>query len=455
MLLLARYVIPVSSSHIENGAVLVRDNKIADIGDANTLMAKYPDEEFRDFGISAIMPGFVDTHTHLEYSALRGLLYDVPYAAWKMQLTKKAQRFAYKDWIDSALLGALEAVRSGITTISDVTPTGASLRAAGDIGLRGIIYREVGTNEKAEIPYVLQSAYRDIERWRKNSDPGMIQIGIAPYSLYTCHPGVFPEIAEYASDGTPVAIHLAISSEEYAFVKNGTPVFSLYEDTTELAVSSQQPSWLATGVSPVQYILNWKLLDAPNVLAIHCNQVDSRDIDTLASHDVAVAVCSRCSAKLGMGLAPIQKFLKAGVRVGLGTDSPAASDVQDPIVEMRLAMLLQRATARDSRSFLCTAKTLELSTLSAAKALKIDDKVGSLEVGKLADIIAIDLSNSHQMPTHDPVSAIVHTANQENILMTMIDGKVLYDVRDGGHVHGVDVERVFERAEEMRVKLRS
>lgn len=452
MLLFARYVIPVSSPHIENGAVLVRDNKIADIGDANTLQAKYPDEEYKDYGISAIMPGFVDAHSHLEYSALRGLLYDMPYASWKLQLTKKAQRFAYRDWIDSALLGGLEAVRSGITTIADVTSTGASLHAANDIGLRGVIYREVGTNEKAEIPYVLQSAYRDIEAWREDSDPEMIQIGIAPYSLYTCHPGVFPEIAEYASDGTPVAIHLATSQEEYDFVQSGTPVFSLYEDSLDSVYENEQPSWLATGVSPVQYILNWKLLDVPNVLAIHCNQVDDRDIETLASHDVAIAVCPRSASKLGMGLAPIQKFIKAGIRVGIGTDSPAASDTQDPIAEMRMAMMLQRATAKDSRNFLKTSEVLKLSTLSAAKALKIDDKVGSLEVGKLADIIAVDLSNSHQVPTHDPESAIVHTANQENVLMTMVNGKILYD---GGHVHDVDVERVFERAEEMRVKLRS
>ena len=89
MLLFARYVIPVSAPHIENGGILVRDGKIADIGDANTLRAKYPGEEFRDFGIAALMPGFIDTHTHLEYSALRGLMFDVPYAAWKMQLNKK------------------------------------------------------------------------------------------------------------------------------------------------------------------------------------------------------------------------------------------------------------------------------------------------------------------------------------------------------------------------------
>ena len=271
MLLLARYVIPVSSQPIENGAILIRDGKIIDLGDANSLCAKYPNEEFRDFGIAALMPGFIDLHTHLEYSALRGLLYDVPYAAWKFQLSKREQRFTYRDWLDSALLGGLEAVRSGITTIADVTSTGASFHAANEIGLRSIIYREVGTMERGEIPYVLQTAYRDIETWRERSDPELTTIGIAPYSLYTCHPEVFHELADYAADGTMVAIHLAGSQEEYDFVKSGSPSFSLYEDLVEHNFATYQPAWLATGVSPVQYILNWKLLNVPNVLAIHCN----------------------------------------------------------------------------------------------------------------------------------------------------------------------------------------
>ena len=451
MLLLARYIIPVSSPHIENGAILVRDNKIEDIGEANALRAKYPGEEARDFGIAALMPGFVDTHTHLEYSALRGLLYDIPYAAWKIQLTRKAQRFAHKDWLDSALLGAMEAVRSGVTTISDVTSTGASFHAATEMGLRGVIYREVGTTERSEIPYVLQSAYRDVDRWRNDCNPEMLQIGIAPYSLYSCHPQVFAELADYASDGTPVAIHLAGSYEEYEFVKNGTPMFGAYAaflDSTDI----RSQNWLATGVSPVQYVLNWEILHAPNVLAIHCTHVDDRDIAVLAANDVAISVCPRCNAKLGMGVAPVLKFLKAGIRVGIGTDSPAAADVTDPIDCMRLTVSLQRALSGNSRDFLYTSQAIKLSTLGAARCLRIEDKVGSLEPGKLADIIAIDLSNSHQVPTHDPTSAIIHTANQNNILMTMINGKILYD---NGHVSGIDVERVFERVEEMRLKLRS
>ena len=153
-----------------------------------------------------------------------------------------------------------------------------------------------------------------------------------------------------------------------------------------------------------------------------------------------------------MGVAPILKFLEAGIKVGIGTDSPAASDVTDPIDEMRLALLMQRAVSGRRSGFLKTSQVLGFSTLDAARALHMEDRIGSLDAGKAADIIAIDLSNSHQVPTHDPTSAIVHTSSQENILMTMVNGNILYD---SGHVHHVDVEHVFERVEEMRVKLRN
>jgi 5-methylthioadenosine/S-adenosylhomocysteine deaminase len=136
--------------------------------------------------------------------------------------------------------------------------------------------------------------------------------------------------------------------------------------------------------------------------------------------------------------------------VGLGTDSPAAIDATDPLAEMRIGLLLQRALGNRSDFFTAT-QMVRLATLGAAEAMNIEDSVGSLDVDKCADIIAIDLSNSNQAPTHDPNSAVVHTATQDNILMTMIGGKILYA---GKHLHEVDVQRVFARAEEMRLKLR-
>ncbi|MDR2672703.1 MAG: amidohydrolase family protein [Coriobacteriales bacterium] len=452
MLLVARYVIPVSGPHTENGAVLVRGDRIIDVGPAARLKTRYPDETTTDFGLAALLPGFVDAHTHLEYSAMRGLINDAPYAAWKLHIAEKEKMFSAADWEDSALLGALEVVRSGITTVADITGTGASLKAALAVGLRGIIYREVGTMERREVDNVLEEACADIKQWRSlvGTQAGL-RIGLAPAALYSCHPLVFEGVANYAADGTPVALHLAGSKEEYEFIRYGSSPFSVHSTEQERGYGIDMPPWLATGVSPVRYILNWGVFEAPNVLAIHCVQVDDSDIDKLVEYDINIAVCPRCNAQLAMGIAPVVKFFKAGLKVGLGTDSPAATDSTDPFTEMRTGLLLQRATG-NRQDFLKANQMLRMATLGAAQALGLDGEIGSLEAGKAADIIAVDLSNSNQAPAHDPGEAVLYTASPDNIMMTMVGGKILYD---GHHLHGVDVERVFARTEEMRIKLRN
>jgi 5-methylthioadenosine/S-adenosylhomocysteine deaminase len=154
---------------------------------------------------------------------------------------------------------------------------------------------------------------------------------------------------------------------------------------------------------------------------------------------------------LGMGVAPIEKFLRAGIRVGLGTDSPAASNSMDVFEEMRIGLLVQRAMLGEER-FMNARQFVKMATLDAARALKMDDKLGSLEPGKQADVIAVDLSKSHQIPTHHPYSTLVHTANQENVLATMIAGEFVYENREWKRV---DHERTYARAEEMRMQLRA
>ncbi len=448
MILAARYVLPVAAPHIENGAVLVRDDTIVEIGDLEHLKAAHPEEEVRDFGLAALLPGFIDTHTHLEYTVMRGLVDDLPYSQWKLQLLQKEQRLTNEDWCDSALMGALEAARSGITTVADITKRGCSADAAKEGGLRAFVYREVSTYDAKQIDSVMAAAIEDIDRWRSEADPSMVTVGIAPHSAYSCHPKLFRTVADYAADGTPVAMHLAGSKEEYEFVKYGSSM--LATDVREV-YDAQAPVWLPTGVSPVRYVLQWGLFDAPNVLAVHCTQVDDEDIEILASHDVAVAYCPRCNAKLAMGAAPVEKFLQAGLRVGLGTDSPAAANSMDVFEDMRVGVLIQRAML-GSDKWMTTRQFVKLATLEAARALGIDDKVGSLEPGKLADIIAVDLSKSSQIPTHYPYSALVHTANQMNVLMTMVGGKVLFEDSTWTQL---DKERLQARGEEMRIKLHS
>ena len=446
MLLTARYVLPVSAPHIENGGVLVRDDVIEEIGDAEALKKAHPDEEVIDFGLAALMPGFVSLHTHLEQSAMRGLVDDLPYSQWKLQLLKKEECLDAQDWEDSAMLGAMEALRSGITTVADITDTGASVRAVAASGLRAFVYREVSTMEKPHIAEVMSAARDDIAEWQGMGEARMT-VGIAPHATYSCHPALLRAVADYAIDSQmPVSIHLAGSKDEYDFVKYGRSRLAVdYRERYE----GDDIGWLPTGVSPVQYVLQWGLLDT-QLLAVHCTQVDDADIEVLAKHDVSIAYCPRCNAKLGMGMAPLAEFLRAGIRVGIGTDSPASNNTMDLFDEMRIGLLLQRAV-EGHEQFYISRQFVQLATLDGARALGVDDRLGSLEPGKQADIIAVDISHSHQIPTQYPYSTLVHTSNQDNVFFTMVAGQVLFD-RDGWRT--LDAERFFARADEMRIKLR-
>ncbi|MGI6032011.1 MAG: amidohydrolase family protein [Coriobacteriales bacterium] len=453
MLYTAKYVLPVTSQFIEDGAVLVQDDRISDVGPAAFLKAKYPNEEVRDFGLAALMPGFIDCHTHLGYTALRGMVDDKPYAEWKREVLQVEPFFSDEDWVTSARIGALEAVASGITTIADITSTGCSAVAADEIGLRGRIYAEVMTTKGDRAQAVVDEGADEIESWKSKVGSDLLDFGIAPGPLYACHPKVLATIADYATTNkVPVAMHLAGSHEEEDFIRYGSSPFGVHASESEHRLSGAFPPWLPAGTSPVQYVVNWDILDVPELLAVHCVHVDEQDIKTLADRNVAIAYCPRVNAKLGMGSAPIVKFLAAGLRVGLGTDSPAAVDTTDVIDEMRTGLMIARATSPDPRLHMSGRDALHLATIDAARALGMDDEIGSLEPGKKADIIAIDMHNSHQNPTSNPQSAIIYTCNQDNVMFSMIDGRVLYD--NFTHVSGVDRDSIVGAARELRKRVK-
>ena len=448
MLLLARYVLPVSHPHLEDGAVLVRDGAILALGSRVDMLRDYPDEEVVDYGLAALMPGFVDLHTHMEYTIFRGVVDDLPYTEWKMAVQGREHLLTEQDWEDSAVLGAIEAIRSGITTVADITDSGASVKAAQDSGLRGVLYREVSTMDTASVDRVMAEALADIDDWTARTDSSRITIGIAPHGPYTCHPRLFQAlVAEVEKRDRPVTIHLAGSKDEYDFVKYGSS--PLGQDFREQSGWSDQP-WMPTGVSPVRYVYQWGILDLPNVLAVHCVHVDAEDIDVLKRTDTAVAYCARCNAKLAMGTAPFGDFRAAELRVGIGTDSPASTSTIDFFEEMLVGLLIQRGI-RGEQGFYTAKEFITMATLGGARALKMDHLIGSLEPGKRADIIAVDLSKSHQVPTQNPYGALVHTCNMDNVLMTMVDGRVLFD---RGKYLTLDRASMSERAEQLRDKMR-
>ena len=455
MLLTSKYVVPVTAPYIEDGAVLVKDGKIADIGTAEELKARYPEEEVKDYGLAALSPGFVNMHTHLRYTALRGLFEDLSYADWRVALYSCQPFFALADWDMSAKLGVLESIASGITTVADLTSSDSSLKAISEAGLRGRVYREVRTSQAKDVDEYMQDAISDLENWRSSYASSRISFGIGAGSTYATHPKVYKEVAKYANEtGTPVTMHLAGSQEEDDFLRYGSSPFSVHANANEKSVLNvERPVWLPAGVSAVRYVYNWDILEVPNIYIVHGVHVDDDDIDILKRCGVSVAHCPRINAKLGMGSAPIQKYLEAGITVGLGTDSSAAVDTADMVDEMRVGLMIARANRDPKKPIIASEKMLRMATIDAAHALGMDSEIGSLEVGKRADIIAIDLHNSHQNPTTNPASAIIYTANQDNVMMTMVDGQILYD--NFVHISGLKRDEIVEAAREIRQHIRA
>ena len=457
MLIRARYVLPITSPHIEDGAVLVRDGRIQEIAQAQDLIERYPNEEIKDYGLAALMPGFINAHTKLEMTVMRGLLNDVPYAPWKAYITAKSQYLSQDEWQTSARLGAYEALSSGVTTVADVTKTGASVSALQETGLRAVIYREVGATASDHIDSQYNEALSALERWKKSCDTSRLYFGLAAAPLYTCHPKMLRKLSEYGRDGSRVAMYLAGSREEYAFIHDGTSAFAIDSKNPRTRAISQLQSraLMPTGVSPVQYASNWGILDVENLLAIYGVHVNEADINRLKDKGANIVICPVSTAKLSMGIAPIMSYRRAGLTVALGTDSAAASDGIDTFEEMKFGMLSQRALANSLKSnpdLLVAKDMIEMFTIEAAKALGLERELGSLDPGKRADIIAIDLASSYQIPTHYPNSAIVNTAEREDIKMVMIEGNILYE--NHTFTRHVDLQKTHDEAEDIRVKLR-
>lgn len=448
MLLTAKWVLPVSTKPIKDGAVLVKKERIKKVGKAAELKKAYPKEEIVNFGQAVILPGFVDTHTHLEYSVFRGIIDDLAFTPWKIELTKRANKLAKSDWLASAQLGALEAISSGITTIADITKSGVSLLAAKDAHLRGIIFYEVSGMDNSKVKKIMAETRKGIDEWRKRSLGTRLQIGASPYSSYTVAPTLFKAVSDFARDEKlTVSLHVAGSKDELVFIRYGSSALAtVYREL----MGWDDVLWQPMGVTPVKYLQQWDTFESGRVIAVHCIQVTEADIDILKKYDVAIAHCPKCSAKLGMGIAPLASLLERGFKIGLGTDSPASNNTMDLIDEMRTGLLLQRGK-ESSVENLDAERFVRMATLGGAEVLGLEKEIGSLEEGKYADIIAVSFSHSHQVPIADPYSSLVYTANQEDVTFTMVGGEVLYA---DDECTSLDKEEIFKKTEPVRAKIR-
>lgn len=417
----AKWVLPVEMPPIEDGEVIFEDGRITHIGKAAS-----PREPHIDLGLSAIMPGFVNVHAHLEYTVMRGLIEDLAFFPWIRTLTALKTRLSLDDWIASATMGAAEMLAGGITTVADACDAGASLAALLVSGQRGIVFREVFGIEREPTPEnILIALKRKMvameEQIERHHAEDRVALGISPHAPYTVSGDLFRELATYANrKGYLQCIHVAESPAENELIRRGTGPFA------EM-FSARGIPWKIPGVSPVRYIADHGGFDAPT-LAVHAVHVDKTDADLLADKGVSVAHCPKSNGKLGAGFAPVKSLLKAGIRVGLGTDSVVSNNTTDMFEEMRHAVFTARS--REQKPDALSARdALHMATLGGARALGMDREIGSLMRGKRADLCVVRLDGLHLTPTADdnPLAALVYAARSSDVALTLVDGRVLYE----------------------------
>ena len=405
----ADWVLPVEGEPIEHGAVAIENGFITAVGSANEL------GEGERFPESAIVPGFVNAHTHLEYAVYAGFGDGLSFGPWISTHVERKRRLEPGDMEAIARLGAAECLRSGITTVGDLAFSGASAHACDELGLRAIVYLEVFGREAAD-------AVRQFEDKRAYVDRSLserVHVGVSPHAPYTCSQEVY---AAAMALGLPVATHLNESQDELDWLLHGR---GPWQPFAEMLVEPP-------GVSGVRSLAAAGLLDE-RVAAAHCVKVDAEEIALLSRHGVAVTHCPRSNALLGCGIAPLTEIRAAGLRVGIGTDGVSSVPSHDFFEELRTVLALARASGERANALSATA-TLELATLGGARALGLGAEIGSLVPGKRADLTLVSLSGSPYLPWEDPAAAVVYGGSPERITATLVDGQTRYE-RGGTEWH--------------------
>lgn len=396
----ADWVLPVEGASIERGGVAVEGGRIVAVGPADGL-----EGERRDFPEAAIVPGLVNAHTHLEYAVYAGFGDGLPFGPWLHTHIERKARIGWDEFVAIARLGAAESLAGGVTTVGDASFSGAAAVAAHELGLRAVVYLEVFGADTSRVEG-LRARIEELE-----SEVGeRVLLGVSPHAPYSVSAEVY---AAAYSLGRPVATHVAESDDETDFMLHGRGPIA--------AVSEIDPA----GRTAVRHLAAHGLLE-PRVVAAHCVKVDEEEILLLSEQDVAVAHCPRSNALLGCGVAPLRALLDAGLRIGLGTDSPASTPSLDMWEEMRAAVYAARARA-ERPDALGASEALELATLGSARALGLADEIGSLAAGKRADLAVVSLSGSPYLPWEDPTVAVVFGGSPERVHLTLVEGEERYE----------------------------
>ncbi len=414
-------VLPMTSplEPIYGGVVVVEDGQIAYVGEMPGP-AKEDGEEVIDATGCVVMPGLISAHTHVSMTLMRGYADDMALQPWLEQKIWPAEmKLRREDVYWGAMLGIAEFLRGGVTCFNDMYHYfDAVAEAAMDAGIRACV--------SGVLLGILPTAEEDMRRaveftaeLRQRGDDLVIPM-LAPHAPYTCPDPMLERLTEAAIE-LDVAIHIHLS-----------------ETRKEV-----EDSLAEHGRTPVQHLDDIGLFRARTV-AIHCVHLTDEDIDILASRGVGVVHCPTSNMKLASGFSPVHKLLEAGVKVGLGTDGPASNNNLNMFEEMMMAATIAKGHTGDPQ-VVRAEQALVMATRGAAEALGIDHLVGTLEVGKRADIIVIDTARPHWQPMHNIVSHLVYSAQAADVRDVIVDGRVV--VRNRQFV-ALDEAEIVARAAE-------
>lgn len=417
-ILSAQHVVPISSPPIERGAVYIDGSTIKAVGPRDDLARKFPSAEIEEFGEAAILPGFVNCHSHLEITSMRGALDDVEhdFKAWLLRLTALREAMSDDEVEASAVAGALEGARAGVTCFGDIGRMGrAGLNALKTTGLRGMIFQETEfspDNATAEADFAnLVAKYEALVA----DATDLVSIGLSPHSPYTVGSRLFEMIAQFSIiERVPLSIHVAESHHEDELLRKGTGFFAGVYHKFGL-------EWQSPLCSPVEYLERLGVLAAKPLLA-HCVHVSDPDIERIAANGARIAHCPKSNAKFGHGSAPFEAFCDAGIAIGLGSDSVASNNVADMLEESRFAALAARNRLGSAR-MISAREALEAATRGGARALGLDHLIGTIEPGKQADLAVVSLKHSAQRPVNDIHAALVFSSNARDVVRTIVAGR--------------------------------
>jgi cytosine/adenosine deaminase-related metal-dependent hydrolase len=405
--LAARWLLPVRGSPIERGALLIgSDGRILDIG-PDASVAWPADTAAENFDDAVILPGLINTHTHLELTGFDGQVSEREFTAWIRRLRAVKATRSPAEYLDAARRGLAACYAAGVTTVADTGDSGAVIQALAEAGGSGVAYQEVfgpHPSQAAESLTGLQLRVKELCGFAGDR----VRIGVSPHAPYTVSGQLFRSVSEWArSEQLPLAVHAAESPAESEFLLRGAGPFA--------------EAWCARGIplpapggrTPIRWLAEHGVL-SERTLCIHAVQLDQDDVDRLADSGAAVAHCPLSNRAHGHGDAPLEKLLARGVRVGLGTDSVVSVG--------RLDLLAEARAAAGLAPFLDADALIDRCTLGGARALGLDSETGSLTPRKWADCTVVRISGDRGGTPAERVLA----SGPRDVLRTYTGGKEVY-----------------------------